>query len=62
MSMDGSVFPQVPRTQMQIQEDNLRLTGIRRRLIPCQESAAKLEKLLLDNDFPSGTHLDFFPA
>uniref|UniRef100_A0A3Q3WL24 Sepiapterin reductase a n=1 Tax=Mola mola TaxID=94237 RepID=A0A3Q3WL24_MOLML len=49
-------------TDTEMQEDILRLTGIRRCLIPCQESAAKLVALLLDNDFPSGTHLDFFTA
>lgn len=44
----------------EMQQDILRLTGIRHNLMPCQESATKLMKLLLDHDFPSGTHLDFF--
>lgn len=52
-------FPSGPMdTAMQV--DILRLTGIRHCLYPCQESAAKLIKLLLDNDFTSGKHLDFF--
>ncbi|XP_037634589.1 sepiapterin reductase b [Sebastes umbrosus] len=44
----------------EMQEDILRLTGVKHHLLPCQESAAKLVKLLLDNDFSSGAHLDFF--
>lgn len=44
----------------EMQKDILRLTGIKHHLIPCQEPAAKLIKLLLDNSFTSGTHLDFF--
>ncbi|XP_035514899.1 sepiapterin reductase b [Morone saxatilis] len=44
-------------TDMQI--DIQRLTGAKHHLLPCQESAAKLMKLLLDNNFPSGKHLDF---
>ncbi|XP_044053767.1 sepiapterin reductase b [Siniperca chuatsi] len=44
----------------EMQKDILRLTGINYHPFPCQESAAKLMKLLLDNDFPSGAHLDFF--
>lgn len=43
-----------------LQQEILRLTGVSHHLLPCQEPAAKLMKLLLDNDFPSGTHLDFF--
>ncbi|XP_067270681.1 sepiapterin reductase b [Pseudorasbora parva] len=31
-----------------------------RQLLSCQESGAKLMKLLLDNDYPSGAHLDFY--
>ncbi|XP_076005658.1 sepiapterin reductase b [Genypterus blacodes] len=38
-----------------------RWTGIvPRRLLSCQESAAKLVNLLLDNEFSSGVHLDYF--
>ncbi|XP_019954670.1 sepiapterin reductase-like [Paralichthys olivaceus] len=44
----------------EMQEDILRLTGTSHCLFPCQESAIKLVKLLLGNDFPSGKHLDFF--
>ncbi|KAG1930282.1 sepiapterin reductase b [Pimephales promelas] len=29
-------------------------------LLTCEESGSKLVKLLLDNDFPSGAHLDFY--
>lgn len=29
-------------------------------LLSCEESGSKLIKLLLDNDFPSGAHLDFY--
>lgn len=29
-------------------------------LLSCQESGAKLMKLLLDDDYPSGAHLDFY--
>ncbi|XP_071337793.1 sepiapterin reductase b [Trachinotus anak] len=43
-----------------MQEEIQRLTGISHHLFPCQESAAKLMKLLLDNDFSSGAHHDFF--
>ncbi|XP_022613552.1 sepiapterin reductase-like [Seriola dumerili] len=43
-----------------MQEEIQRSTGISHCLFPCQESAAKLMKLLLDNDFSSGGHLDFF--
>ncbi|KAM9810598.1 sepiapterin reductase b [Neosynchiropus ocellatus] len=35
-------------------------TGFQHQLLPCQDSAAKLLKLLLDNDFSSGVLLDFF--
>ncbi|KAG8011781.1 Sepiapterin reductase [Nibea albiflora] len=44
----------------EMQKDIQRLTGAKYHLFPCQESAAKLMKLLLDNEFPSGTHVDFF--
>ncbi|XP_030620847.1 sepiapterin reductase b [Chanos chanos] len=30
------------------------------RLLTCQESGAKLMRLLLDDDFPSGAHVDFY--
>ncbi|CAB1427891.1 unnamed protein product [Pleuronectes platessa] len=43
-----------------MQEDILRLTGVSHCLLPCQESAVKLVKLLHNNDYPSGKHLDFF--
>ncbi|XP_070690573.1 sepiapterin reductase b [Pempheris klunzingeri] len=43
-----------------LQKDIRRLTGVEHHLVPCQESAAKLMKLLLDNEFTSGIHLDFF--
>lgn len=46
----------------QMQKDIQRLTGIKHHLTPCKEPAAKLMKLLLDNDYASGTHLDFFTA
>ncbi|XP_051524515.1 sepiapterin reductase-like [Myxocyprinus asiaticus] len=29
-------------------------------LLSCEESGAKLMKLLLDNDYPSGAHVDFY--
>uniref|UniRef100_A0A3B4DGF5 Sepiapterin reductase b n=1 Tax=Pygocentrus nattereri TaxID=42514 RepID=A0A3B4DGF5_PYGNA len=29
-------------------------------LVSCQESGVKLMRLLLDNDYPSGAHVDFF--
>ena len=44
----------------EMQKDILRLTGIRNNLFPCKESAAKLMKVLLDDEFTSGSHLDFF--
>ncbi|KAM9360670.1 sepiapterin reductase b [Symphorus nematophorus] len=44
----------------EMQQDIWRQTGVKHHLFPCQESAAKLMKLLLDNDFSSGAHLDFF--
>ncbi|KAM6945013.1 sepiapterin reductase b [Lycodopsis pacificus] len=43
-----------------MQKEILRLTGVKHHLLPCQESADKLVKLLLDDDFISGAHLDFF--
>ncbi|KAM8885703.1 sepiapterin reductase b isoform 1-T4 [Spinachia spinachia] len=43
-----------------MQRDIMRLTGVKNHLLPCQESAKKLVKLLVDDDFVSGTHLDFF--
>uniref|UniRef100_A0A8B9H2W4 Sepiapterin reductase a n=1 Tax=Astyanax mexicanus TaxID=7994 RepID=A0A8B9H2W4_ASTMX len=30
------------------------------RLLTCEESVAKLLKVLLEDDYPSGTHLDFY--
>lgn len=47
---------------MEMQKDIHRLTGINHHLIPCKKPAAKLMKLLLDNDFASGMHLDFLTA
>ncbi|XP_053181717.1 sepiapterin reductase b [Scomber japonicus] len=44
----------------EMQKDILRLTGIRNNVFPCKESAAKLMKVLLDDEFTSGSHLDFF--
>lgn len=44
----------------EMQQEILKKTGISYDLMPCQKPAAKLLKLLLDNDFASGTHLDFF--
>ncbi|XP_058492504.1 sepiapterin reductase b [Solea solea] len=44
----------------EMQEDIQRQSGIAYSLFPCHVSAAKLMKLILDNDFPSGKHLDFF--
>lgn len=43
-----------------MQEEIYQLTGVSQHLLPCQEPADKLMKLLLDDDFPSGAHLDFF--
>lgn len=43
----------------EIQKEIYRLTGVKHHLIPCKEPAAKLMKLLLDNDFASGMQLDF---
>ncbi|XP_029296188.1 sepiapterin reductase b [Cottoperca gobio] len=44
----------------EMQKDILRLTGVNNHPLPCQESVGKLMKLLLDNDFSSGAHIDFF--
>ncbi|XP_019742263.1 sepiapterin reductase b [Hippocampus comes] len=44
----------------QMQEDIRRLTGIQYHLHPCRDSAAKLMRLLLDNDFVTACHVDFF--
>ncbi|XP_059193536.1 sepiapterin reductase b [Centropristis striata] len=44
----------------EMQQDIWRLTGVCHNLMPCQESAAKLMTLLLDNNFSSGAHIDFF--
>ncbi|KAM3611311.1 uncharacterized protein V6R79_016358 [Siganus canaliculatus] len=44
----------------EMQKDIRTLTGVSHHLMPCQESAAKLMKLLLDNEFNSGAHIDFF--
>ncbi|XP_073323373.1 sepiapterin reductase b [Pagrus major] len=44
----------------EMQKDILRLTGVDNHPFPCQDSAVKLLKLLLDNDFSSGTHIDYF--
>lgn len=46
----------------EMQKDIQRLTGIKHHLMPCKEPAAKLVKLLLDDDFASGVHLDFCTA
>ncbi|XP_029017625.1 sepiapterin reductase b [Betta splendens] len=46
--------------ETEMQEEIRRLTGISHRLLPCHEPADKLMKLLLDYDFRSGAHLDFF--
>ncbi|KAK5871023.1 hypothetical protein PBY51_003926 [Eleginops maclovinus] len=43
-----------------MQKEILRVTQVNHNPLPCHESAAKLMKLLLDDDFPSGAHLDFF--
>lgn len=43
----------------EMQKEIHRLTGVKHHLIPCKEPAAKLMKLLLDNDFASGMQLDF---
>ncbi|KAK1893028.1 Histone-lysine N-methyltransferase SMYD1 [Dissostichus eleginoides] len=43
-----------------MQKEILRLTNVNHNPMPCHESAAKLMKLLLDNNFSSGAHLDFF--
>ncbi len=52
-------FPSGPM-DTEMQRDIQRLTGTTYHLLPCKEPAAKLIKLLLDNNFLSGTHLDFF--
>ncbi|XP_061134932.1 sepiapterin reductase b [Syngnathus typhle] len=44
----------------EMQEDIRRLTGIQYHLHPCHESATKLMRLLLDNDFATGSQIDFF--
>ncbi|XP_077378623.1 sepiapterin reductase b [Festucalex cinctus] len=44
----------------EMQENIRRLTGIQYHLHPCRDSAAKLMRVLLDNDFVTGSHLDFF--
>uniref|UniRef100_A0A672ZFS3 Sepiapterin reductase-like n=1 Tax=Sphaeramia orbicularis TaxID=375764 RepID=A0A672ZFS3_9TELE len=46
----------------EMQEEICRLTGACYDLLPCQEPGAKLMKLLLDNNFISGSHIDFFDA
>lgn len=43
-----------------MQKDIRRQTGISYQLLQCREPAAKLLNLLLESDFPSGAHLDFF--
>lgn len=43
-----------------MQKDIRRQTGISYQLLQCRESSAKLLDLLVDRDFPSGVHLDFF--
>ncbi|KAJ4942093.1 hypothetical protein JOQ06_011962 [Pogonophryne albipinna] len=43
-----------------MQKEILLLTNVNHNPMPCHESAAKLMKLLLDNNFSSGAHLDFF--
>ncbi|XP_030273081.1 sepiapterin reductase b isoform X2 [Sparus aurata] len=43
-----------------MQKDILRMTGVDNHPFPCKDSAVKLMKLLLDDDFASGTHIDFF--
>ncbi|KAM9858604.1 sepiapterin reductase b [Aulostomus maculatus] len=44
----------------EMQEDIRRRTGLRVKLLPCHESATKLLKVVLDDSFASGKHLDFF--
>ncbi|XP_077418550.1 sepiapterin reductase b [Vanacampus margaritifer] len=44
----------------EMQENIRRLTGIQHHLHPCRDSATKLMRVLLDNDFVTGSHLDFF--
>ncbi|XP_061623069.1 LOW QUALITY PROTEIN: sepiapterin reductase b [Phyllopteryx taeniolatus] len=47
-------------TDTEMQEKIQRLTGIQYHLYPWQESATKLMRVLLDNDFGTGSRLDFF--
>ncbi|KAM8759740.1 sepiapterin reductase b [Acanthopagrus schlegelii] len=44
----------------EMQKDIKRITGVDNHPFPCRNSADKLLKLLLDDDFLSGTHIDFF--
>ncbi|KAJ0019705.1 hypothetical protein NQD34_007274 [Periophthalmus magnuspinnatus] len=44
----------------EMQEEIFRQMGVRHELMPCQKSGAKLLNLVLDGDFPSGAHIDFF--
>ncbi|KAM6965026.1 sepiapterin reductase b [Aplochiton taeniatus] len=43
--------------RMRLTWDSMHTQG---QLLTCQESGAKLMKLLLDDDFPSGAHIDFY--
>lgn len=62
--LSNALISAVPPGPMdtEMQKDIQRLTGIKHHLIPCKQPAAKLMKLLLDNEFTSGSHLDFFTA
>lgn len=60
--LSNALIAAVPSGAMdtEMQKDVQRLTGVKHHLIPCKEPAAKLMKLLLDDDFASGMHVDFF--
>ncbi|KAJ0067929.1 hypothetical protein NL108_011728 [Boleophthalmus pectinirostris] len=44
----------------EMQEEIFRKTGVSHDLLPCQKPGAKLLNLVLDSNFPSGAHVDFF--
>lgn len=44
----------------EMQKEILQKTGVSHELLPCQKPAVKLLELLIDNNFCSGAHLDFF--
>ncbi|XP_028314216.1 sepiapterin reductase-like [Gouania willdenowi] len=48
--------------ETEMQEKVREITGTSVDVMACKDSAATLIKLIIDNEFPSGTHLDFFES